>query len=185
MQKSLYVIFTKPNTIISKVIKFATSDPYTHVGISLDNPYLNFYSFSRKFTFLPIPAGFVRENWNNFNYQSNPNMPVCIVKVNVTDSQYDAAQSMIDSFENSTRSFNYNIVGLFLCKTNLTINRSNHYFCSEFVHEVLVHSRVYPKMKHSQHVSPQEVYEMLSDREILVKDSMINILDKFSESLLV
>lgn len=185
MQKSIYVIFTKPNTIVSRVIKFATSAPYTHVGISLDNPFLNFYSFSRKFTFLPIPAGFVRESWNNFNYQSNPNMPLCIVKLDVSLSQYNAAKEMIENFENSSKAFNYNIVGLFLCKTNVTINRSNHYFCSEFVHEVLVHSRVYPKLKHSQHVSPQEVFEMLAGREILVKGSMNTMLDKFSESLLV
>ena len=185
MDKAIYVIFTKPNTIVSKVIKFATSDPYTHVGISLDDPFKNFYSFSRKYTHIPIPAGFVQENWNNFNYQSNPNMPVCIMKVDVSEIQFEAVKSIIQNFELSSSAFNYNVVGLFLCKTNVTVQRSKHYFCSEFVHEVLVHSRILPKLKHSQHVSPHEIYELLSDKERILEGSLNNMLDKFSESMLV
>lgn len=184
MEKFIYVIFTKPNTIVSKFIKLATSAPYTHVGLSLDNPFQNFYSFSRKYTYVPLPAGFVRESWNNMNYNSNPNMPLCIIKVSVRQEQYDFIKGMIETFE-GTSGFNYNILGLFLCKTNFTLKRTKHYFCSEFVHEVLVLSGVLPYLKHSQHVSPDEIFKMLSDKEKLVEGNMASFKDKFCESLLV
>lgn len=185
MKKYIYVIFTKPNTMVSRVIKLATSNPYTHVGVSLDNPFHNFYSFSRKFTYFPLPGGFVQESWNNFNYMSNPDMPLCIIKVPVSDDQYQLMKSKIKAFEVASRKFNYNVIGLLLCKTNVTVKRTNHYFCSEFVHELLISARVIPNLKHSQHVSPHEIYEMLSGQEVMVKGSMSNFTDKFSESLLV
>ena len=54
--KSIYIVLTKTNTALSRVIGVVTSDPYTHASISMDKNwtlYILFPDFSRKSPYLP------------------------------------------------------------------------------------------------------------------------------------
>lgn len=45
--KSIYIVLTKTNTALSRVIGVVTSDPYTHASISMDKKLDSLYTFSR------------------------------------------------------------------------------------------------------------------------------------------
>ena len=60
--KSIYIVLTKTNTALSRVIGVVTSDPYTHASISMDKKLDSLYTFSRLQPEKPLPAEFKRAN---------------------------------------------------------------------------------------------------------------------------
>ena len=52
--KSIYILLTKSDTVVSKAIHLVTADQYTHVSISFDKTLQPLYSFSRKYIYLPL-----------------------------------------------------------------------------------------------------------------------------------
>lgn len=60
--KSIYIVLTKTNTALSRVIGVVTSDPYTHASISMDKKLDSLYTFSRLQPEKPLPAGFTIES---------------------------------------------------------------------------------------------------------------------------
>jgi inositol transport system substrate-binding protein len=55
--KSIYILLTKSDTYVSKIIGLVTDDHYTHASISFEENLQPMYSFSRKFVHSPLPAG--------------------------------------------------------------------------------------------------------------------------------
>jgi len=60
-EQYLYIVLTRPNTTISKLIKFIKKDEYTHAAISLDKELEQMYSFGRKHTYNPFIGKFNRK----------------------------------------------------------------------------------------------------------------------------
>ena len=54
--KSIYILLTKSDTWVSRIIKLATDDKYTHASISFEENLQPLYSLSRKFVNMPLPA---------------------------------------------------------------------------------------------------------------------------------
>lgn len=173
---SMYVVFSKPNTIISRLIKIFTKNPYTHVGVALNDPKMEFYSFARRHEMIPLPGGFVTEKFTSFNYQSKADVPVAIIKIPISSEQKVRLESMIEYFQKNDKRYNYNLIGLFLCGTGLTINRSNHYFCSEFTHYVLAELGICERGVPSQHVKPADLFKMLEDYEVIHQGNVTSFL---------
>lgn len=55
---SLYVVLTRTNTVISKVVQLVKKDEYTHAAISLDEELNYMYSFGRKYSYYPFIGRF-------------------------------------------------------------------------------------------------------------------------------
>ncbi len=56
--KKIYIVLTRTNTILSRMIGFIKDDEYTHASISLDRHLSKMYSFGRKYTYNPF-VGFL------------------------------------------------------------------------------------------------------------------------------
>lgn len=50
----VYVVLTRTNTVISRLIQLFKKDEFTHAAISLDRDLANMYSFGRKYTFIRL-----------------------------------------------------------------------------------------------------------------------------------
>ena len=46
--KTIYILLTKSETILSKIVHFVTADAYTHASIAFDENLQTLYSSSRK-----------------------------------------------------------------------------------------------------------------------------------------
>ena len=50
-KEHLYVVLTRTNTIISRLIHLFTQDEYTHAALALDRELTEMYSFARQYTY--------------------------------------------------------------------------------------------------------------------------------------
>ncbi len=136
--KKIYIILTKSDTIISKVINRFTGEPYTHAAIAFDSEIREVYSFGRFFASLPLPAGLKYEDVRGGFYKKRPNMPCALLAVSVEDEKYYAALDRVHDMMACKSEWKYSILGLILCSFQRQHEFRRHYFCSQFVAKVLV-----------------------------------------------
>lgn len=138
--KKIYILLTRSDTIVSKLISAATSDEYTHVSICFNSSMKLFYSFARKYVHSPLPAGLRRERLDKGFFKLNPHIPCALYSLDVENEAFYKAKSHVKLMMKHSDSYRFNIYGLFLCKINIPLKRKHHYFCSQFVSEVLKES---------------------------------------------
>ncbi len=135
--KSIYILLTNSDTYVSKMIKFATSDAYTHASISFDSSLQPLYSFARRFTYSPLPAGMRVESFSKGFFKKHPDIPCALFELPVPDAVYEVAKELVEGMMRESFKYRYNVIGLFLCKLNISFSRRRRFFCSEFIGEVL------------------------------------------------
>ncbi len=135
--KSIFILLTKSDTYVSKIIKLTTSDTYTHVSISFDESLQPLYSFSRKFVNLPLPAGLRTEPLTKGFYKKYDYIPCALYELKVEDEIYAAAKQQVEKMMVKAPIYRFSVIGLILCRLGIPFHRQRHYFCSEFVSEVL------------------------------------------------
>jgi hypothetical protein len=140
--KKIYIMLSYTGTAPSKIIKLFSKEKYSHVSIALDSQLTELYSFARKRVNNPFIAGFIKEDISNGVYKKFYNTKCYIYSIEVTDEQYEKIKNIIREFEVKKHSLHYNIIGLLGVMLNVPIERRNHYFCSQFVSEVLLRSGV-------------------------------------------
>lgn len=140
--QSVYLLLIRSNTYLSKAIHLITGDEFTHISISFDRTFTNCYSFGRKWERLPLPAGLVQENfsWNqNRNYYDSP---CSIYELRVSTTTFDCAKLFVEQFVKRREQYHYSFLGLICCAFSVNFRRKKHYFCSQFIGEILVHSKM-------------------------------------------
>ena len=135
--KTIYLLFTQSNTLISRLIKFTTKAEYTHASISLSKNIFPFYSFGRKYNHLPLPAGFKKEHLDKGFLFKNPNIPCAIFSIDTSDEQYETMREYIEKTFESDKKYKFNMLGLITCKFGKPLKRKQKMFCSEFVANTL------------------------------------------------
>lgn len=135
--KNIYVVVSQTGSIISKIIRLVTGDRYTHVSISLEDDLSVMYSFGRKYTNIPFPGGFVREQRSCGALKKFRRAEIVVLSLSVADEQYEAINEYIVQMYARRKELHYNYTGLFLAKRGIHFHKENAYYCSEFVKELL------------------------------------------------
>jgi hypothetical protein len=162
----VYVLLTDTGSIFTHTIKQFTNAPYNHASISFD-PFLNeVYSFGRKKAYNPILAGFVKEDIYHGTFSYFPDTTCALFKIPVSESQLSVLRETINIFLKNKNVYKYNLIGLVGVPLNISYNRKNAYFCSEFVSEVLTKSNIINFNKDTCLVTPD-------DFRINFKDSLV------------
>ena len=133
--KSIYLLLTRSDTYVSKTIGLATSDKYTHISISFDEK------------LEPLYSGF---------YEKCNHIPCALYELKVDDETYEKAKNHVDDMMENADCYRYNVLGLLLCRMNIAYDRKSHYFCSEFVSEVLEMSNALELPKHPSLMRPAD-----------------------------
>ena len=129
-KKTIYILLTKSDSILSRIIHFITMDSYTHVSIAFDENLEQLYSSSRKNGRTVLPAGPCMEQISCGYYRKHASRIPCLLY------ELQVKREVQRIMENSEE-YHYNIFGLLLCQFNIPYHRKRHYFCSQFVSEVL------------------------------------------------
>ncbi len=133
----IYFLLTDTGTVLNRLVKLYTNEPFNHVSIALDEGLSEVYSFGRKKYYNPFIGGFVRENIRDAIF-INAN---CVLYSFEVDSEsYDLIKTNIKKFYDNKDKYSYNVLGLIGFMFNMDIKRSNSYFCSEFVSSILKES---------------------------------------------
>lgn len=154
--KSIYILLTKSDTYISRIIKLTTSDTYTHVSISFDESLQPLYSFSRKYVRFPLPAGLRIEPLTDGFYKKYDYIPCALYELKVGDDVYAAAKQKVEQMMIQAPLYRFSVIGLVLCRLGIPFNRQRHYFCSQFVSTVLHHSKALPLPKEPSLMRPND-----------------------------
>jgi len=141
-KKHIYIVLTRTNTIVSRLIRLFKNDEYTHASIALDRDLRNMYSFGRKYLYYPFVGVFKVENKDEGVYRLQKKVPCVVLEVEVTQQQYEKAQSIISHFVASGYLYKYNYKGLLYNLLNIEAYSENRFLCSEFVYYVLNQSGV-------------------------------------------
>lgn len=135
--KSIYILLTKSDTYISKIIQLTTADAYTHASVSFEKGLQPLYSFSRKHVNIPLPAGLRHEPLHIGFFQKYNDIPCALYELRVSDAVYNAAKREVEQMMQDASFYRFSVLGLLLCRLNIPFHRRRYFFCSEFVSEVL------------------------------------------------
>lgn len=138
----IYIVISQTGTILSRILRRITGEEYNHVSISLKANLNTMYSFGRKNPYYPFWGGFVQESPNHGTFKRFSNTDVIVLSIPVEDVTYDSIQSFLDAMCRNKRLYRYNYLGLLLAGFHISYARRNHYYCSEFVKDLLLRFRV-------------------------------------------
>lgn len=154
--KTIYILLTKSSTIVSRIVGMATLDKYTHVSISFDDCLQPMYSSARKNGKTMFPAGPCSENFHHGYLGSHTAIPCALYTLSVPDEIYFAARDAARRIIDNADYYRYNIIGLFLCRMHIAYHRRRHFFCSQFVGDVLEGSNALKLPKDSTLMRPSD-----------------------------
>lgn len=135
--RTVYILLTRSGTWFSRLIHLATQDQYTHASIGLDGPSGPFYSFARKFEHFALPAGLVEEQVGPEVQEKRREVPCCLYELTVSQETYSQLRRRLSCMYAQREEYHYSVLGTLACWFNLPLQRRHHYFCSQFVAELL------------------------------------------------
>ena len=119
--KNIYFIHTYTGTVLSRIVRFYTKKPYSHISFSLDSSLNKMYSFGRLNPYNPFIGRFVVESADIGTFLRFKDTVCRVIKVDINDLQYEALCSNIyDMIENKDK-YKYNLFGLFLAAFNIHV----------------------------------------------------------------
>ena len=98
--------------------------------------------------YVPLIAGFVKEDINSGIYKIHGNTLCEIYRLKITKEQYELLEKSIEEFKENEDKYKYNFAGLIAILFNIPYHRPKHYVCSQFVAYVLEKSNVMEFDKH-------------------------------------
>ena len=128
----VYVVFFVTNTMMGKMIQFATRNSYSHVALAFEEDLQTMYSFARYHINSPISGGFVIEHPQRY-LNGNRDVEIKLCKVPVSEVDYRRIRKTIDFFCQNKDLMLYNTVNAILSLVNKKIKVENTYTCIEFV----------------------------------------------------
>lgn len=143
MEKAyLYIVLTRTNTMISRLIHLFTRDEYTHAALSLDKDLQEMYSFARKYTHNPFIGRFKHEHLEEGIYKQAKHLPGVVLEVEVPRENYAEARELVEQFIANRSRYKYNFRGLIYGLLNRPTTRDDRFLCSQFVYFVLYQSGI-------------------------------------------
>lgn len=130
--KKIYILLTRFPDRGSKVLEFFTRYHYCHAAIGLGEDLNHFYSFKRK--------GFMIEEITRYLHPDRKPFACQLYMMEVPDYTYERIKELITSFAARKSQMRYSNLGLVLSVMRIPFKRRHHYFCSQFVAEVLKRS---------------------------------------------
>lgn len=142
MQKQIYIVVSQTGTILSRFLKLVTSAEYNHVSISLVPDLQTMYSFGRRHPYNPFWGGFVVESPHAGTFKRFSETKVIVLSIAVSEEQYEAIRSKLNLMLSHRKTYHYNYLGLGLAAFHIYYRKAKHYYCSEFVKELLARFNV-------------------------------------------
>ena len=146
--KTIYILLTRSGTLLSKLVYAATGASYTHTSMAFDAELSCLYSSTRKNGSTMFPAG--------------------------PSKDYSHALHRAEEFMRHSEEYSFNILGLILCALHIRWQRRRHYFCSQFVSEVLEQSGALALPKDSTLMHPND-YPLLPQLKCLYKGRLADL----------
>lgn len=146
--RKIFILLTRMPDNGSKAIQLITRFSYTHASIGLDEDMNTFYSF--------ICKGFIVEKITRYLRPDREPFPCLLYEMEVSEEVYQNIKEMLNIFVENKNILRYSYLGLVLGLLHISYKGKNHYFCSQFVAEILKYSKVAYLKKDSELYLPKD-----------------------------
>lgn len=173
-QPCIYIVTSCCSALAGHVIRFRArmkfwnrypGDCYSHVSLSLDSKLDRMFSFARKELHNPLVSGFTQEDIRTGVFAFHPDLDrIAVFRIPVGEEQYQHVCEAVSRCWNRRRELRYNFLGLFtMLLIGKGVRRRNHYFCSQWVAELLAENGLYSLgRKRPRDVRPFDLYIALA-----------------------
>jgi hypothetical protein len=158
--KNVYVVLSRSQTLLSRIIHIMKGDRYTHAALSLDKNLEYMFSFGRRRASNPFIGCFRRERLDDGIYKFCSYLPGAVIKIPVSPVQYQNIVEQIEMFLLNSDVYGYNYFGLASNLVGKTHQVSTRFFCSEFVYHVLHQSGICDLKMPRGMVCPQDLMNL-------------------------
>lgn len=134
--KTIYILLTRTQSILSRTVHLMTLDTYTHAAIAFDQDLHVLYSSARWDGSTMFPCGPCREYLHK-GFYARYETPCAVYELHVEDEVYERAKEEVANIISNQQQYHFNIIGLMLCRLHIPFRRKNYFFCSQFVGEIL------------------------------------------------
>jgi len=159
-ERVITVLLTRYHSLFSNFVYYASGREYTHASIALDEKNEYYYSFNYKGFRKEYPRKHVQRSGKSICY-----------KLGVSEEGYALLQHKLEEMQKNIENLHYSRLGVFCCLAHIPFHRKNHYFCSQFVAEMLMLSGAAKLQRETSLYTPNRLlYELgrqSSLREIL------------------
>lgn len=131
--KYVYIVLSRSNTWFAKIVRIFTHAYYNHTSITFDLSLNTLYSFGRLNPTKPLPGGFVIEGKNKGFYKYYPLTEICVLKLPVSNEEYETIHSKLELFINNPKNFKYNLLKIPCVYLKIPFKDTKRYTCSSFV----------------------------------------------------
>lgn len=166
--KYIYIVVSKTNTLLGKVIQRRLDVNYNHCSISLEEDLESFWAFGRKKINNMFCAGFVEESKSRGFFEKFNTSKIAVLKIPVSDDQWNKLSENIEEFKIHREQYTFNALGLVYCYLGIERKRKNKYFCAQFVSEVLNASDIRLLDKPDALVRPHDFLKLEEDEDFEV-----------------
>ncbi len=166
--RKIYILISQTGTLFSRGLKWYTEQPYNHSAISTDKHFPVFWTFARKWSRLPVPGCFIKEEFNKGTYALFPNTDCIVIAFETDDEKAEIVDSILDEHINSKKKYGYNyltILSTILLGKSI-VSKSHRRTCMEFVAYVLSESMIHTFDKKLQMIHPMDVVKEFSQNTV-------------------
>lgn len=166
--KEIYLVFSQTGSIVSKLIRHYTHEPYSHVSISLDKNLKTLYSFGRTQLYNVFSGGFIKESPDYGMFKRFSESQIAVLRLTLRDDKFEALSALLERMYRERKKYRYNRRGLFLAAKGKNVKRENRYYCSEFILELLIRYGLVHERDFGVAVRPTELMK-LPDAKLVFK----------------
>ena len=170
IKRKIFILLLHFSDIGSLAMQYCTDFYYTHASIGLEEDMNTFYSFVYK--------GFLVEKLTY--YAMKEAKTACLLyEIEVKPDVYQQVREQLLAFKKQASVFSYTRIGLLLALLHLPFKWPGHYFCSQFVAEILKKSGAVRLNKRCCLCLPYD-FTLLAEAKCCFEGSITGLLHRFN-----
>lgn len=146
--KYIDILLTRYPDRTSKLLQVITGCYFTHASIGMGDTTGTFYSL--------VTKGFRLEQPYRHPTFKGREVPCRLYHLKVSGETYEEIKQTLEYHLEQSQKYKYSYFGVLLCVLRISLKRKNRYFCSQFVSEVLEHTRAAKLKKRSALYLPDD-----------------------------
>ena len=153
----IYLAFVDTPGLFASMIRRHLKQKYIHVALSLDAELEETYSVGRRNPYIPLIAGFERENKRTI-LGAFPTAEYMICRLEVTEAQREQIRERLHSDYQKRFHYHYAVIGLIPLVLGKAFYQKGHFTCSSYAAKVLEEAGIMIADKHFSLVTPKDFY---------------------------
>lgn len=153
----IYIAFVDTPGLFACLIRRHLKQKYIHVVLSMDEELEEAYSVGRRIPFIPIIAGFERENKRSI-LGAFPTAEYMICRLEVTEEQKERIRERLRGDYKKRFRYHYAVIGLLPLVLGKAFYQKNHFTCSSYIAMILEEVGIIIADKHFSLVTPKDFY---------------------------